>query len=141
MFTLLLSVLTFAAIPTGQWKGEGIFDAWGVGRFPALATVEIRQENSHLQIHDCWKFERQGSPWNLCYDHEFEIRDQELYVDNTKVGSIRETEFEIIYKREEGQIHAVLRWNADGQLSGFHNAVNKAGRFTNKSADILHLQP
>ncbi len=140
MFTLLFSIFAFANIPTGHWSGEGTYEAWGVGRFSALASVEIRQDNSQLQIHDCWKFERQGSPWNLCYDYQFEIRDQELYVENTKVGTIRGAEIEIIYKREEGQIHAVLRWNDQNELSGFHNSVSKSGRYTKKSAENLRRQ-
>jgi len=137
MITLLLAVFAFAEIPSGQWQGKGIYEAWGVGRFESDARIEIESNPSVLKIKDCWKFERQGKPWNLCYEHTFDRKGEELYVEETKVGNVRESEMEIIYKRDEGQIHAILRWDEQNRLSGFHNAVSRTGRYTNKSSDLL----
>lgn len=137
MISLLFAVLALAEIPTGKWQGNGIYDAWGVGRFSSEVHLEIQSSENQLWVKDCWKFERQGKPWNLCYEHRFDRLGNELYVEDTKVGNVRSDEFEIIYKREEGQIHAILKWDADNRLSGFHNAVSRTGRYTNKSSDQL----
>jgi hypothetical protein len=130
----------FSQIPSGVWQGDGIYDAWGVGRYEAKATVNIQIENTSLSIKDCWKFMRNQQNWNLCYDHSFEIKGTDLFVNETKVGTIRDQEIEIIYKRDEGQIHAVLKWDQNAILSGFHNSISQSGRYTNKSSEKLEPQ-
>jgi hypothetical protein len=138
--SFLLAAQAFSQIPSGLWQGQGIYEAWGVGRFESQASIEIQFQDSALMIKDCWKFVRNDQKWNLCYDHSFEVIGSEIFVNQTKVGSLRENEMEIIYKRDDGQIHAVLHWDQNNILSGFHNAVDRSGRYTNKSSERLEPQ-
>ncbi len=136
--SVLFATHVYAVNLSGSWIGNGVYSEFGSAEYVARAQVKIvvTQTKNELETCDCWSFEKDGQPMQLCSYHKFDLQGDKVLVKGAQVGTQSANALNLSFKKQTEEVAATALIRPDQKLD-FLYSLSGPDRATQASAHGL----